>query len=202
MEIEERILQQYYEQAAVDQLTSEYEKKGFEVTKDYRVKNYRFDLLAKKENESIIFEIKVGSWKKDQRNQIKQLRNIAVHELGAKFKLVLVSLPKESEIIIEDLEPIFPELLSERFINEFSEMATHFWVDGVSNFEFDKLVIRKSDLEIKGSGVISVGFQFGSDSDYKQGNGLCWYDSFEFSFHLLLDREIEIKEIYELEIDL
>lgn len=202
MEIKKSILLKYYEQAAIEQLTSEYKQKGYEVFQEYQSNRYRFDLVAKKDDELIVFEIKAGLWEKDKRQAVQQLRNIAVHELGAKFKLVFVTLPKEPEIEIEDLEAMFPDFLAEQFINEFSEMATHFWIDEVSDIKFDEIYVRKAELEIKGSGTISVGFQYGSDSDYKEDNGLRWTDSFEFQFHLLLDRSLDVKEIYELEIDI
>jgi hypothetical protein len=202
VEIEKRILLKHFEQATLEQLAFEYRQKGYEVFQEHQIKNYRFDLVAKKDNETIVFEIKAGSWVTEKRQEVQQLRNFAVHELGAKFKLILVSLPKEPEIEIEDLEAIFPDVLAEQFLDEFSRMATHFWVDEVSDLKFDELHIKKSNLDIKGSGTVTVGLQYGSDSDYKEDNGLRWAESFQFEFHLLLDRNLEIKEIYKLEIDI
>ncbi len=202
MEIKKSILLKYYKQAAIEQLTFEYKQKGYEVFQEYQSNRYRFDLVAKKDDELIVFEIKAGLWEKDKRQAVQQLRNIAVYELGAKFKLVFVTLPKEPKIKIEDLEAMFPDFLAEQFINEFSEMAAHFWVDEVSDIKFDEIYVRKAELEVKGSGTISVGFQYGSDNHYKKDNGVRWTDSFEFDFHLLLDRNLDVKEIYELEIDI
>lgn len=200
MEIQERILIKHYEQATLEQLMSDYRQRGYEVFPEHQVDKFRFDLVAKKGDETIVFEIKAGEWVTDKRQAVQQLRNFAVHKLGAKFKIVLVNLPKEPEIEIEDLESLFPDVLAEHFVDEFSRMATHFWVDEVSDIKFTELHVRKSELEIKGSGIVSVGFQYGSDSDYKEDNGLRWTDSFDFDFHLLLDKELDIKEIYELEI--
>lgn len=201
MEIEKSILLRYYEQATIEQLASEYKQKGYEVFNNYQSKQYHFDLVAQKDDDLIVFEIKAGLWEKDRRKEVQQLRNFAIHELGAKFKLVLVSLPEEPEIQIEELEAKFSDLLADQFIDELSKMATHFWVDAVSDIKFDELSIRKSELEIKGIGTISVEFQYGSDSDYEEDNGMRWTDSFEFDFHLLLDRDLEIKEVYELKIN-
>jgi hypothetical protein len=202
VEIEKGILLKYFEQAALEQLASEYKEKGYEVFQEHQIEDQRFHLVAKKDNETIVFEIKVGSWASDKRQEVQQLRNFAVHELGAKFKLVLVSLPNEPEIEIEDLEAMLPDFLAEQFIDEFSRLATHFWVDEVSEITFDELHIRKSEVEMKGSGTVSLGLQYGSDSDYKEDNGLRWSESFAFNFHLLLDRNLEIKEIYELVVDI
>jgi hypothetical protein len=202
VEIEKRILLKHYEQATLEQLASEYRLKGYEVFQEKEIENHRFDLVAKKGDETIIFEIKAGSWIADKRQAVQQLRNFAVHKLGAKFKLVLVSLPKEPEIEIEGLEAIFSGLLAEHFINEFSRLATHFFVDEVSDIKFDELYIKKTEYDIKGSGTVAVGLQYGSDSDYKNDDGLRWTESFQFDFHLLLDENLEVKEIYELEINM
>ncbi len=202
MEIQEGILIKHYVKAALEQLTSEYMQKGYDVFLEHQVDKFHFDLVAKKGDETIVFEIKVGEWVTSKRQAVQQLRNFAVHRLGAKFKLVLVNLPREPEIEIEDLECILPDVLAEHFLDEFSRMATHFWIDEVSDITFTELHVKKTELEIKGSGIVSVGFQYGSDFDYKEDNGLRWTDSFDFDFHLLLDRELNIKEVYELEIDI
>lgn len=202
MEIEKRFLLKHYEQAALDQLSFEYSQQGYEVLREHRIDNYQFDLVAKKDDEIIVFEIKTGVWVADRREEVQQLRNFAVHKLKAKFKLVLVNLPNEPEIEIEGLEAVFPDLLAGHFINDFSRLATHFWIDEVNDIQFDKLFIRKTEYEIKGNGTVIVGLQYGSDGDYKEDDGLRWTESFHFSFHLLLNEKLDIKEVYELDIDM
>lgn len=201
MEIKKSILLKHYEQATIEQLASEYKQKGFEVFQDYQAKRHRFDLVVKKGKDVIVFEIKAGSWERDRRKEVQQLRNIAVHELGAKFKLLLVNLPKEPEIEIEGLESLFPDLLAEQFIDEFSQLATHFWVDEISDIEFDELHISKSEYAMKGTAIVTLGLQFGSDRDYKEGDGLRWTESFAFSFDLVVDDSLSIKEIRNLELE-
>lgn len=202
MEIEKAILLKHYEQATLEQLAFQYRQKGYEVSQEKKIENHRFDLVAKKGAETIVFEIKGGSWVTDKRQAVQQLRNFAIHKLGAKFKLVLVRLPKEPEIEIEGLEAIFPDLLEENFRDEFSRLATHFWVDEISDVKFDELHIKKTEYDIKGNGTVTVGLQYGSDRDYKDDNGSRWTESFQFDFHLLLDENLEIQEIYELEINI
>jgi hypothetical protein len=202
VEIQERILIKYYEQATIEQLMFDYRQNGYEVFPNHQIDKFCFDLVAKKDDETIVFELKAGEWISDKRLAIQQLRNFALHKMGAKFKLVLVNLPKEPELEIEDIESKFPDVLADHFINEFYRMATHFQVDDVSDINFTEVHVRKSELEIKGSGIVSVNFQYGSDSDYKEDNGLRWSDSFDFVFHLLLNKDLDIKEIYELEIDI
>lgn len=202
MEIKRSILLKHYEQATIEQLALEYKQKGYEVFPEYAVKQHRFDLVVKKGDDVIVFEIKTGAWKQERRKEIQQLRNFAVHELGAKFKLILVNLPKEPEIEIEGLEGVFPDLLAEHFVDEFSRFATHFWVDEITDIKFDELHIRQSEYEMKGTGIVTLGLQFGSDSDYKQDDGLRWNESFTFHFDLLMDNNLEMKDVRNLELEL
>ena len=202
MEIETRILQKYYEQAAVEQLMYEYSQKGYELLKEEHIENQCFDLVARKDCEIIVFEIKTGSWNADKRQAVENRRNYAVHKLGAKFKLVLVSLPKEPDIEIEGLEALLPDLLADHFADEFSRLATHYWVDEVSDLMIDEIHLKITETKIKGRGIVTVGFQYGSDIDYSEDNGLRWTDSFWFDFHFVLDEKLEINRIVELEIDI
>ncbi len=201
MEIQPKIFLKYAEKAAIEQLAVEYKSLGFEITTDQMIGDFQADLVAKRGDEIIVFEIKAGKWSRNRRQIVQQIRNFAVHNLGAKFKLVMVNLPKESEIVVEDLETVFFELLPEQFINEFSRLATHFWLDEISDISISNIFIRKSEYDIKGSAFLSLGLQFGSDRDFKRGDGVRTSESFPFHFHILFDKNFEVKEIYELELD-
>jgi hypothetical protein len=201
MEINKGILQKYLEQATIEQLESEYIKKGYEVFREHKIKDRHLDLMARKDKDIIVFEIKSGTWTDARREVAQQLRNFAVHELGANYKLVLVNLPKEADVVVDGLDAIFPDLLADEFIDEFSRLATHFIVDEVSDINFDELFIRKSEIEIKGSAIVSLELQYGSNSDVREGDGLGWTESFSFDFHLLLNENLDVKEVLSLELD-
>ena len=112
MEINKNIFLKHLEQAAIEQLALKYEQEGFDVTSNYQIKEQHLDLVVKKGDEIIAFEIKAGTWDTEKQRAVHRLRNLAVHELGAKFKLIFVNLPEEPEIEIEGLEEVFQELLA------------------------------------------------------------------------------------------
>jgi len=201
MEIQTNIFLKHVEKAAIEQLSLEYKKLGFEITTEKLVGDYQAGIVAKRGDEIIVFEIKAGRWSRNRRQEVQQIRNFAVHNLGAKFKLVIVNLPEESEIVVEDLESVFFELLPEQFIDEFSRMATHFWLDEISDISISNIFIRKDEFDIKGSASLSISLQYGSDRDFKRGDGIRTSEFFPFHFHILFDRNFEVKEIYLLELD-
>jgi hypothetical protein len=202
MNIQKNILLEYMAKAAVEQIASEYQEKGYEVVGESEFPGIRADLIVKKEKEIIVFEIKAGNWDAEKRQSVKHIRNRAVHELGAKFKLVLVNLPEPPSIEVEGLELIFFELLPEYCADELSRVATHTWIDEIADIEIKYLLIQKDEIEVQGSAVVSLGLQYGSDSDFTRGDGLRTSDSFPFHFHIVLDGNLKLKEVHSLEMDI
>mgnify|MGYP006910661125 CR=1 FL=1 len=62
-------------------------------------------------------------------------------------------------------------------------------------------MVRKDGIELLRSAAVPVTLQYGSDTDYKKGDGLRWSYSFWFTFHVLLDHNLEAKEIRRLDVD-
>lgn len=200
MEIRKNILLKHLEQAAIEQVAIEYEEQGYKIAKSYL--DFGADLIVQKEKEIIVIEIKVGKWDNQKRQAVKKMRNRAVHELGAKFNLVFVNIPDEPKIEVEALENIFFELLPEHFIDKFSSIATHFWPDEIYDISFESISVQKDGIDIVGNGMITLGLQYGSDNDYKRGDGLHFTESYPFYFSLALNHNLKIKEVYEIELDL
>ncbi len=203
MDIRKDILLKHLEQAAIEQIETDYQNQGYEVMREPRNKPYDIgaDLIAKRGDEIIVFEVKAGKWENQKRSDVKLIRNKAVHELGARFNIVFVNLPDEPEIEIEGLEQLFFELLPEELVDEFSMLATHFWIDEVSDISIENIGITKSEIEVVGTGIVGLGLQSGSDGDYRRGDGLRFTESYPFHFHISLHRNLELKEVHEIYLD-
>lgn len=201
MELQRDILLKYAERAAIDQLTQEYVAQGYKVLTPSRAKGIEADLIVRKGKEIIVFEVKARPWTESRRNAAVHLRDRAVRDLKAKYKIVLVTLPEEAEILLDGIEAVFSELLSEQFIDEFSRLATHFWIDEVTDTKYSLLHLRETELEITGSSTVTVGLQYGSDGDYRRGDGVRFHESFGFSFHITLDRGMRLRQVITLELD-
>ncbi|MBN1874328.1 MAG: hypothetical protein JXA33_08855 [Anaerolineae bacterium] len=201
MDIRNDIFQKHLAEAAVEQIALEYQQRGYEVITEYVFDGINFDLLVRNDKEAIVFEIKVGEWSDKRRQIVKKIWNIAVHKLRAKFKLVLVNLPEKSDIVVDDLENVFRELLPSRYESELSELATQYRVDEISDIYFELLFMNKEQVEAKGSAILTLELQYGADSDLAQEDGFLSSESFPFYFHILLDRNIQLKEVYMLKLD-
>lgn len=201
MEINKQILSKYYGKAAVEQLVQQYSLEGYEILHQKEIDGIQTDLIVKKGDETIIFEVKAGDWNFQRRNQIKKLRNFVVHNMNAKFKLVLVEIPQEPEIIVTQIENLIPDLLIEKFNNEFDRLATHYSIYETSDINYRKLLIDDDEIMVQGTGMVTLELQYGSDRDVKDDMGLISYQSFAFSFSLKLNVDYEVVDILELEID-
>jgi hypothetical protein len=193
MKIDKRYLMKYFHEVAVKQKSSEYSKLGYEVNREKRIGNYIADLVAIKGKEKIYFEFKVSKLKQSQKQNILQIKRLIEKEQpNAKFKLVNVTPPEEIQIEVEGLE----EIIFEYFINEpppeISTLSTHSTVSDVIDVEIYEIKISPNELFFKGTFILAVTLQYGSDSDMKNDLGLETSDSFVTSFDMITDGQLNI----------
>ena len=200
MEIREHILLKHLTEAAIEQISSEYQENGYEMKKEDKLGNLVADLTARKGDKLIVFEFKSTKWNAAKMDSIRELRNYVVHKFGAQFKLVLVNPPGKVLIEIEDLEQILLNLV----VNKptlYDNLATHTKIDGISDVELKQVRVRRDEIELAGSAVVSLILQDGSDSDIEKDDGLSLSESLFLSFHILFDRNFEVKEVHKLDLD-
>ena len=200
MRIDEEILMRHYTDAAIEQVASDYEARGYEVEREASLQDHVADLVVRKGEETILFEFKSGGWSDSKIDAVQRLRNYAVHELGADFRLVMVNLPEETKIEVENLEHVLLELVIEE-ASLYDELATHTEIDYVSDIEFDLITLRRDSVELQGSATVSLTLQFGSYGDVRRGDGLRVSDSFPLDFNILLDRDLRVIEVANLDLD-
>jgi hypothetical protein len=201
MDIQRDIFLRHATEATIEQITSEYQQKGYKVINDPDVDGVQADLMAVKERDVIVFEVKAGEWSEEKRQAVKQMRNKAVHNLGAKFKVVLVNLPKTPDIYVEGLESLFTELLPERYADAFAQLATHVAIEEVADIEITDLSAKSNEIEVRGTASVTLNLQYGSNDDVENDVGLRVAESMPLYFHVLLDNNLQPKEVRELELE-
>ena len=178
-------LTQAIHNAKISELKDFYRKKNYQVIKEPKVENMVFDLLVKKGDRQIIFEVKTTPLTTTAKENILRQQKLA-KEKGLDFRLVTVSIPKSPSI---DIEWLYEELLYNELTTipgELDHLATHFSVDDVE-FEYQSIHISNSQAEVEVSGVLYLGLQYGSISDVENDMGEVLWDSLDFSASLLLD---------------
>lgn len=187
-------------------MADEYRAKGYTVLKEEPIGKYRADLLAQKDDEKIVFEVKVGRLLPQQREKIIEIGNYVKERGNYKFLVVVATPPKEKIIELKRLEKILFDYFFSNFPHELDELSTHTKIEEVSDIEIDEIyIIEDFQIKARGSGVVSVFCQYGSDGDVKRDDGLDFMDNYPFDFDIILEYDdnnrLAICEINKLKID-
>lgn len=203
MEIKKKYYLKYLHEIAIEQLIEEYSSKGYKITKEKEIGNFRADLFVEKENEKIIIEVKTSKLTPSFREKMKEISKIA-NSRGYKFFIVNANPPENKKISIDGIEEIFTNYLIDDLPSELDSLSTHTRLDEVLNVEIDKIDIENNLINIIGSGVVSVNLQYGSDYDQDTDIGNNFNDRYPFTFNVTLkvnNSKLAIEDIDLLDID-
>lgn len=158
MKIDKQYLKKYYHRAAVDQLSDQYKRRGYEVTVEERVGDYRIDMVARKGDSIIFFEVKTGDVRADTKARIKQQSRFLKEAYpNSRFLLVAVRYPEEDTIIIDNIETILYEyLIGNGIPSDLDELSTHTTIEGIESVTINSVEISDSSIIIECEGKIDV----------------------------------------------
>lgn len=201
MDIPKETLLKHTADAAIEQIASDYKKRKYHIVKPGKYKNVEADLILKKGKEIIVFEVKAGEWNAARRQAARRLRNRVVHEMGGKFNLVLVNLPEEPSIEIDGMKSVLLELLPKHFTDEFAKLATHIKVNEIADMKIEDLSVRRDEIEVKGSALVTLDLQNGSNGDLPKDEEKHSTESYPFHFHIQLGKSLQLKKVLCLALD-
>ncbi|MBO0936191.1 hypothetical protein J2I47_06500 [Fibrella sp. HMF5335] len=194
-------MQEYLHDIAVNQLRAEYQSKGYTVAIDAPIGDTKADLVAKRADEVVVLEIKVGSMTPEKRERVTKLGDYVRDHKNYKFLVVVSTPPKPKNIDVPDLDELLHEYILDNFPSELDSLSSHTQIEDVIESTVDELsVLDEGRLAVKGSGVVEVELHYGSKDDEHIS-----YDSFPFTFDAVLKRnekdELTIDDMHELTVD-
>ncbi len=207
LHISKQNLVKHIESAAIDELADKYTNLGYQVSPysspigDDQIKA---DLVAKKDNEMIIFEVKTGKLAPHKKEQIKQLRKLSQRIDHAQFRLIFVSPPKDKTIEFTGLEQLLLQHFNESGESyELIELLDQFKIGSytvkeINEIELEQIAIRDQGFEVSGDAFMDVVFRLESEHDMLE---YPFTETFPFTFHILVDMQLHIKEILSIQID-
>ncbi|MEZ0486752.1 hypothetical protein [Fibrella aquatica] len=186
---------------AVEQLMSDYQAKGYQVAKEEKIGNYRADLVARKADEVVVFEVKVGKMTPQKRAQIAGLGDYVKAQKNYKFLVVVATPPKPKKIDIPNLDEILYNYLVNDFPDELDSLSTRTRIENVVDSTVDELaILEEGGFMAKGNGTVEVELQYGLTSDASLSD-----DSFPFTFEIKLKQneqnELVLDEVVQLHVD-
>jgi len=182
MEIKERYLSKYFHDMAKEQLYDEFTEKGYVVHKNKPIGSYEADLIAEKDNERIVIEIKSGRMTHDRKKRLADLANYVRSQEDYRFIVVVPTRPQKKHLEIENIEQLLLTDIIHNLPNELDQLSTHTRPDEVYEVDIDEVKIEEDYISVKGDGMISVDLNYGSDSDDLAANGYATSDCFPFNF--------------------
>jgi len=200
MEIRKTTLQKYLHNIAIDQLVEDYSASGYTITKEETIGNFLADLVARKDEETIVFEIKTSKLTTDRKEQIEKLSDY-IKTLGYKFKIIIATPPKEKSIELESIDQMIYEELSEDVPSSLDALSSRTMIEEVYDIDIDKIEVKENgEITIEGDGIVRVELQWGSNDDEATMS-----DSYPFTFSAILQWDNEgglyLDELTELDVD-
>lgn len=189
----------YLEQAALEDLVTNLERRGYQVVREAQLADQQFDLLAERAGERLAFEVKARSRLKDSAGEIEHLRQAARKAGLSGFRVVVATPPHAVDVSIENLDA---ELLGYFYAHEtpaaLVSLASEIRVEDVVDIEIDSVEIRQAGIRVLGRAYADVELTFGGGIE---NGGATTSDSVPFSFDLELDSNLHIMEMRNLAFD-
>ncbi|MEZ0540904.1 hypothetical protein [Fibrella arboris] len=201
MQIRPQYLQRYMHDIAVEQLMADYQAKGYQVAKEEKVGEYRADLVARKADEVVVFEVKVGKMTPQKRAQIVGLGDYVRAQKNYKFLVVVATPPKPKKIAIPNLDELLYEYIVDHFPDELNSLSSLTRIENVVDTIVDELtLLEEGGFEAKGTGTVEIELQYGPTNDASLSD-----DSFPFTFEIKLNQndrnELILDEVIQLHVD-
>lgn len=201
MRIRQEIAAKHWLDAAIEDIASRYLAQGYAVAKEAPIGNARADLIARKGDELIVMEFKLGNWSDERTNEVGRLRNEVVHRLGGKFNLVVVTPPKEKHIEIKGIEDILCQIFLTD-IDELHKLASRTHVEAVSDVTITAVDVGPNRMRVEGAGVVLVTLHWDSDAENAPDDATPeTSDSLPFDFAIILDNNLHIIDVERIAVD-
>jgi len=132
-----RLAADYLEAEKLEELVDELSRDGYRVEREARLGNQKFDLVAQRDGELRVFEVKARSRLAESVGQLARLRTAALEARVAGFHLVVVNPPREIDVTIEGLDRELTRHLRDQLPATLDRMSSATQIDRVKRVEVD-----------------------------------------------------------------
>ena len=172
---------------------TDYRSRGYDVSTDVSFGSARADVVARSSEETLVFG--VGAGEPSDSERLGALSDVVSRTTGARFRLVLVGLPKPIQVEVERVEEILTGLVGDGIYDLLSGEATHFTDPFVEDVEYARVQVRDDQIEVGGSALLNVTLQYGSDGDVARDDGYRTEATYPLRFHMVLSPDLNVEEV-------
>jgi len=194
-------LERYLEQAKIDEIREEWEARGYKSTGQKELDGVTVDLVMRRGDETVVFEVRTAKSLARSRKAAAKLGELAANHPNTTFHLVVANPPREKEIRIDGLEGAIFQHILENTPPELDELSSHTSVESLDDIEVWGVQIHPGRIQARGSGVVSVRLQYGSDAELEGADGAVSHEAFPLEFAVTLDPDLGITDVGLLKVD-
>lgn len=189
-----------YHEAAIEQLAREISAQGYCTTREKRIGKHIADLVAEKEDATIVYEVKVGDIPPEGIERLTAIKATIEAMPNTMFKLVFVSISEKS-ISIDGIEDALFAYFEDDPPTDIISLASHQYIQGVSDVDLSSIQVDLGGIRVKGDGLLSIQLQYGSNADVRNDDGLLTEDSLPFDFECVMDHGLNVSEMVHIHVD-
>jgi Holliday junction resolvase len=206
MEIKRAYFQKYIDKVAIEQIADEYRNKGYHISTEEKIGTHYADLVARKNEETIVIEVKSGKMSPEKRKAIVEIGNYVKSAGNYKFLVVMVTPPQKKKLEVHNIHQLLAKYIIDTPPQELLTLSAKTSIEGVADITVDELTVRADGtIFVKGNGVIAVKLQYGSALDMRTDIGETSEDNFPFDFEVVLqqnnNKELSIAKVQKLYVD-
>jgi hypothetical protein len=189
----------YLEEAKIEDLAADLERRGYRVAREAMLGDRRVDLLAERDGDRRAYSVKAQSRLKESVQEVEQLRQAALRAGLTGFTVVVAVPPRAVDVTIENLRS---ELLAYLVENDIAVTLVGPYpvriIEDVVDVAIDAIDLHPSRVRIRGTAYLDVQVD---DGGMARGEAGFAADSYPFSFDLDLDPNLKIVEMHDLSVD-
>lgn len=200
MEISKSIEQKYLHDMAIDQLAADYMQQGYEVAPKDQIGSYQPDLVMRKDNETIIFEVKTEPLNQALRQKLAAFSDYVKAKPNYRFRVVFATPPKNKTIEADGLaEALTAYFMQAETPDSLLELSSNTAVEDVVGLEISRISVSPTgELELTGTGVFEVLLRYGGSDGFETEDAY----PFEFSAVIFHNGQAwQIAEVTRCEVD-
>jgi hypothetical protein len=200
MEISKSIEQKYLHEMAVDQLAADYTQRGYQVAPKEQIGSYQPDLVVRRDNEIIIFEVKTGPLNPELRQKLAAFSDYVKAKPNYRFRVVFATPPRTKTIEIDSLaEALTSYFLQADTPESLLALSSDTLIEDVVGLEISRITVSPTgELELTGTGVFEVRLRYGGSDGFETE------DAYPFEFNAVLfhnGKSWQIAELMRCEVD-
>ncbi|MBU1383537.1 MAG: hypothetical protein KKG14_14780 [Alphaproteobacteria bacterium] len=196
MIVEPRIAAPFLERAAAEQLRDQLTADGYAVSMEEAFGDGRADLIARKGDQTIVFEVKVpGQGRNDGWARSVAALQSEARRQAAEFRLVVVRPPRVTHVEVAGLDDLLLETWTRNLPADLDGVAATTLVEEISEIVVDSLILRDGIARIEASGEVGVRFLAGDGEAFSS-------EAFPFRVRAQLDVATNAMEVEDASFDL